>query len=210
MRISQQAKQHNRQRILEAARLLFADRGFEATTTRDIAQAAGLAVGTLFNYFPTKEAVAMTMVNDALARGREDYLRRRSGDEGLAEDLFLFLSSGLRRMRPLRPFIGPALERSLSPFAGKTLCPEGEAAKEEHLTVVREIIARQGYSRVPALVSLHLYWSLYLGILAFWSSDTSENLQQTLALLDYALTIYAQTLAHTTTEKGTTDDAHTG
>ena len=52
-------KQETRSAITEAARALFAERGYGATRTRDIAEAAGIATGTLFNYAPTKEDVVL-------------------------------------------------------------------------------------------------------------------------------------------------------
>lgn len=42
------------EQILDAAARLFAERGFHRTTTKDIAQAADVAEGTLYNYFETK------------------------------------------------------------------------------------------------------------------------------------------------------------
>ena len=59
MRITEEAKSISRKRILECAGQLFVGNGFEQTTTRDIAHAAKLAAGTLFNYFPTKEDIAL-------------------------------------------------------------------------------------------------------------------------------------------------------
>ncbi len=197
MRISEQAKQENRARILEKSAELFTVRGFEECTTRDIAVAAGLAAGTLFNYFPSKETLAMTMVTEALGRGGEDFQRRRTGAEDLAEDLFLFIAAGLRRLRPLRPFIGPVLERSLSPFPRKSICPEGEAARQEHLAAVQEIIARHGFTEAPDYVAMTIYWSLYLGILAFWANDASPNQEATLALIDYAVRTFVQVITGT-------------
>jgi AcrR family transcriptional regulator len=44
-------------RILKAAMRLFADRGFDATTTRELADAAGVAEGTLFRHFANKKAI---------------------------------------------------------------------------------------------------------------------------------------------------------
>ncbi|HLO85406.1 MAG TPA: TetR/AcrR family transcriptional regulator [Nostocaceae cyanobacterium] len=46
-----------RSRILQAAQRLFASQGFDGTTTRDLAQAAGVAEGTLFRHFPSKKAI---------------------------------------------------------------------------------------------------------------------------------------------------------
>jgi AcrR family transcriptional regulator len=46
-----------RTRILQAAQKLFAAKGFEGTTTRELAQTAGVAEGTLFRYFDNKKAI---------------------------------------------------------------------------------------------------------------------------------------------------------
>ena len=46
-----------RTRILQAAQKLFASKGFDGTTTRDLAQTANVAEGTLFRYFPNKKSI---------------------------------------------------------------------------------------------------------------------------------------------------------
>ena len=56
------SKPGKRQAILDAALSLFAAKGFDATAVPQIAAAAGVAVGTIYRYFPTKEAL-----DDALA-----------------------------------------------------------------------------------------------------------------------------------------------
>lgn len=60
MRLFQQPSQsetETRTRILKAAERLFAHHGYDGTTTRDLAQAAGVAEGTLFRYFESKKAI---------------------------------------------------------------------------------------------------------------------------------------------------------
>lgn len=202
MRISEQTKQETRARILEKATELFIGKGFEDCTTRDIALAAGLAAGTLFNYFPSKETLAMTMVAEALGQGRDDFQHRRSGNEELSEEFFLLVASGLRRLRPLRPFLGPVLERSLSPFPRKNVCPEGETARLEHLAAVQEIIGRHGFTEAPDYVAMTIYWSLYLGILAFWTNDESPNQEATQALIDYSIRMFVQVISGTGASTG--------
>ena len=51
------AKVERKERLYEAALALFRSQGYEATTVDQITQRAGLAKGTFFNYFPTKDAV---------------------------------------------------------------------------------------------------------------------------------------------------------
>jgi len=46
-----------RQHVLQTALKLFRRRGFERTTMRDIAHAAGLSLGAAYHYFPSKEAL---------------------------------------------------------------------------------------------------------------------------------------------------------
>jgi AcrR family transcriptional regulator len=53
----EQTKVQNRELILEAARHVFAELGFGATTVRDIIRATPLASGTFYNYFKSKEEV---------------------------------------------------------------------------------------------------------------------------------------------------------
>ena len=55
MRITAEAKTATRERIIKVAAKLFAKKGYDTTTTRDIASKAGIAAGTLFNYFGSKE-----------------------------------------------------------------------------------------------------------------------------------------------------------
>jgi AcrR family transcriptional regulator len=57
----------NRVRILDAARAVFAERGASAST-EDVARQAGVAIGTIFRHFPTKNALLQAVVKDLMAR----------------------------------------------------------------------------------------------------------------------------------------------
>ena len=72
MRVTSEAKAATRQRILDAARSMFTTSGFEGCTTRQIADAAGIATGTLFNYFATKEAVLACLAAEAVEGASRD------------------------------------------------------------------------------------------------------------------------------------------
>jgi len=52
-----QSEDSSRDRIKKAAIKLFAARGFDGTTTRELAEAAGVAEGTLFRHFDNKKAI---------------------------------------------------------------------------------------------------------------------------------------------------------
>jgi AcrR family transcriptional regulator len=51
-------------RILQAARKLFARKGYDATTTKDLAHVAGVAEGTVFRHFPNKKAILIEVATE--------------------------------------------------------------------------------------------------------------------------------------------------
>ena len=66
MRVTAETKANTRKRIIDCAARLFERKGFEKSTTRDIARSAKIAAGTLFNYFPHKEAVGLCIAAHAM------------------------------------------------------------------------------------------------------------------------------------------------
>jgi AcrR family transcriptional regulator len=61
----------NQARILAAAAKLFTRQGFHGTSTRDIAAEAGVSLGNIYNYFPTKESIFVSL----LATYEKEYFR---------------------------------------------------------------------------------------------------------------------------------------
>jgi AcrR family transcriptional regulator len=64
----EQTKLANRQAILDAAREVFSELGYEATTVRDIIRRTGLAAGTFYNYFRSKEEVHAALADEGARR----------------------------------------------------------------------------------------------------------------------------------------------
>lgn len=58
-----QPEAKTRTRILQAAQRLFAHKGYDGTTTRDLAQAAGVAEGTIFRHFDSKKAILIEIAS---------------------------------------------------------------------------------------------------------------------------------------------------
>ncbi|HWI74839.1 MAG TPA: helix-turn-helix domain-containing protein [Baekduia sp.] len=96
--LRERKKQQTRQLIAEAARKLFAERGFEQVTVAEVARAADVSQQTVFNHFPTKEDLVFWRLgafeDDLLATVRE----RPAGESALAAfRRFLLGQSGLLR-----------------------------------------------------------------------------------------------------------------
>jgi AcrR family transcriptional regulator len=192
MRVTAETKRATRRAILEAAQRLFAEQGFEATTTRDIARAAEIASGTLFNYFPTKEAIVASMASEAIGDGLAESDVGSSDVETFEEDLFALVAGGLRKLKRLRKHLPSLLETALSPLAEVT-SDESASLRVSHLESVARLAARHGYGELPP-VALQLYWTLYTGMLVFWANDKSHKQEDTLALLDHSLNMFVNWL----------------
>ncbi|OGF97977.1 MAG: hypothetical protein A3F83_15770 [Candidatus Glassbacteria bacterium RIFCSPLOWO2_12_FULL_58_11] len=73
-------KEHTRELLLESALQEFSRKGISATTTVDIARAAGVAHGTLFLHFPTRDDLLVRVISDfGLRIGREFKRLSREG-----------------------------------------------------------------------------------------------------------------------------------
>jgi AcrR family transcriptional regulator len=89
--------------ILEAAAREFASEGYEAATTNRIAEAAGTSVGSLYQYFPSKDAIAVELARRFRA-GRLAFIRAQLESVGekpvaaVARALFasFFKADGIR------------------------------------------------------------------------------------------------------------------
>src|SRR5437660_3112033 len=189
-----QSKQEIRERIVQAALTLFQTKGFDATTTRAIARKAGIAEGTVFNYFKTKDDIALYFfeqeVDQAMAAVRDNPRLRKAP---LEEKLFTLVHSQLEFLAPYERFIGTALIHALKPAS--PLGPFSHRAQElrhRYLGFVEELIEesipKHRHSPLTFLAP-EVFWIYYLGALLYWLYDSSEGKQNTLASLDRSFNI---------------------
>jgi AcrR family transcriptional regulator len=84
----EETKASNRQAIIDAARRVFAELGYGATTVRDIIRATELASGTFYNYFKSKEEVFQALQDETALRVRPrlraERIRARTFEEFIA------------------------------------------------------------------------------------------------------------------------------
>ena len=81
------AKEEKRKKIREAAARLFADKGFEHTTTRDIAGAAGINNAALYYYFDNKEQLLYQILEEVIRTGLEKIIEIEQSPRPLQEKL---------------------------------------------------------------------------------------------------------------------------
>jgi AcrR family transcriptional regulator len=191
MRITAEAKTATRERIIKVAAKLFAKEGYDNTTTRGIATTAGIAAGTLFNYFESKEAIVAALISEALASAQQEIQKR--DDETLEEELFTFIWTELSSLREYRKFLAQAAESILSPLRRYSRESAGDSIRANHLEAVEQILTAHGLP-APTALTMQLYWTLYLGVFGHWATDNSPKQEDTLALLDQSLKLFITAL----------------
>ncbi|TQL01958.1 TetR/AcrR family transcriptional regulator [Cellulomonas sp. SLBN-39] len=82
--IRQQTRAVVRSLLAQTAMRLFAERGYDRTTVEDVAAAAGVSRRTLFNYFRTKEDLALSSLSEQ-GEAIADRFAERPADEDLWE-----------------------------------------------------------------------------------------------------------------------------
>ena len=188
----QENKKATQERILRVALDLFSTRGFYRTTTRQISRKAGVAEGTLFNYFRSKEDLALYFFEQEV-QGIIDWFHAEKDlrEAPVTEQLFAVIHRHLERIAPYEEFIGAVYLRALQPVSKlHPMSLESQSLNLRYLRFVRGILERaEQEEEIPVVGDLGA-WAVglfHVGILTYWLNDGSPGKERTLALLDRSL-----------------------
>lgn len=164
--------------IIDAAARVFAERGFSRATTREVAEAAGVSEGTIYNYFASKEDLLLGI----MARLTESTHFDEALDRSLPDDPRDLLVALLRYRYAFNQQHGAMIKTILSEIMVNPSLAEGyrESVYGPLLaTVERHVQARidAGHLRPvePALLTLFLS-ALFLGLaFLFILGDVQER-----------------------------------
>ena len=185
-------KEKTRRAILEAALALFAEKGFYQTTTKAISRKARIAEGTLFNYFQTKEDLALYFFEQELAGILEWYRRdKHILAAPLPEKLFAIVHHLLDRLGPYEDFIGAVYLRALQPASKLSpLSLQSQENNLRYLRFVRDILGEaEANEEIPKVgdFGAYAFGLFHLAVISYWLQDRSAGKEKTLALLDRCL-----------------------
>ena len=187
-----QNKERTKKAILKAALVLFAKKGFRSTTTKEISKKAGIAEGTLFNYFKTKEDLALYFFEQEIAGLIKWFHKQEALHEApVTEKLFAIIHRHLERIAPYEDFIGAVYLRALQPTSKlNPLSLDRQEVNLQYLHFIRDILEdAEASGEIPPMGDLGAYGFgvFQLAMLTHWLHDTSTNKENTLALLDRCL-----------------------
>lgn len=151
----QAAKVRTRQKVLEAARQLFAERGYEPATIRDIAKGAGMSTGAVFANFQDKAELFEAVLAADLARLAETMAAAAAAEGSVRARLIAALGAGYHDTLDQLPLVQAVIARSwFQPVAAEM---RSRASVKPLLTVVTDALqagVREGELRQDADIRL--------------------------------------------------------
>jgi len=175
-----------KRRLYETAIGLMARKGYESTTLRDVAKEAGVSVGLLYRYFPSKRAVIVALYEELSAEYAE---RALAMPRGKWRERFLFaLTTSLEVLAPHRTALRGLVPVIVGDPEEGVFAP-GMAFSRERVQDVFELAVSgatdsPGAPLAPALG--RLLYLVHLAVLLWWLLDRSGNQRATSALVGLA------------------------
>lgn len=183
-----------RDRIYNAALTLFRERGFDATTMRDVASAADMSLGAAYHYFPSKDAIVLAYYDRVSKEHARRVAAETPGEKSLSARLGVAFTSKLEILRDDRPLMGALLR-----FAGDPRHPLsffGAATRHHRLESMAAFSVAIGDERLPddlARIAPVALWALHMGLLLFFLHDGSPGARRTAALTTGAIDLVVAT-----------------
>ncbi len=172
--------QQTRAAIVEAALALFREKGFAATTLRDIAGQAGVSLGLSYRYFRSKEELVLALYEDVAARVLAHVPKLPAGS--IAERFTALMDHKLRVLSPNKEAFAALLVAALDPASKVSVLGDAsQPIREVMRGAFTELV--MGASDAPPPESVQavalLLYGAHLGLLLSWVHDKSRGAKQT-------------------------------
>jgi AcrR family transcriptional regulator len=196
-RIPQQDRSRRRyDQILDVATNLFSEKGFERTTTNEIASRAGISIGSLYQYFRNKEAIVVALMDryvEAVRGVTDEFMARDVQALSVAEAIDQLLDPYVRFHTENAAFSRLWLGADLSDQLDEAIGRMSEEALARINTLVRARIRgiRKDRARLVSMVTQGIVKSL-LSLLM--QSDDSRFREQAAAEVKHMLVDYFESL----------------
>jgi AcrR family transcriptional regulator len=175
--------------ILQAAVELMAERGYEATTMRDVARRAGVSLGNAYYYFESKEHLVQAFYlrrHEAHASAAAEAL---ATEKKLEARLRAALRAHLESMAPYHRIAGALFRNAADPESPLNPFGRDSADVRERAIALFGQVVDGSRDRLPTDLRAalpRLLWLLHLGVVLFWIHDRSAGRRRTFRLVDSA------------------------
>ena len=115
-------KEHRRAALIEAAQCVFAERGYDAATTREIAERAACAEGLIHRYFEGKHGLLLAIMESKAARLADELRNTLPDRDTVEEEIEQALHHELDHMWEYRDFMRVGVcQAIINPSIGRTI-----------------------------------------------------------------------------------------
>ena len=168
-RISKEKKQQKRKKILEKSKVLFYTEGYKKTSVKQIAAAAGIAEGTLYNYFDKKSDIFLEIVSNHHYEDYHDETKYlvETGDpaEEIYNYIYIFVSKMLSMPKNiLKEFTEISYKMAFSDEKSFTVISEADLAFMEALEQKFKSFIKR---KLIIECDIQIYTEIILGIMQF-------------------------------------------
>jgi TetR/AcrR family transcriptional regulator, regulator of cefoperazone and chloramphenicol sensitivity len=133
-------KELRRQSLVQAATAVFAERGYDSATTREIAERAGCAEGLIHRYFSGKRGLMLAILESRGAQVVEDFVAALPDRETVKHEIEQILLWHLDTMWERRDFMRVAVSQAaIDSEVGRTV---NEGAHNERVRLTKEKLSR--------------------------------------------------------------------
>ena len=186
-----------RNAIASAALDLFRESGYEATGIRDVARRAGLAVGTVYHHFGSKEDLVFEFYRRMQKENQAAAVRLFSKSRKYDQRLSGILSGSLERFTPYRSALSAIARTAMEP--GHPLSPFGPMTASVRLQAIgihRNSLEGTTLSLPPDIASVAPFalWLVQMGVFLFWIHDRSADQERTRILIRAVVAIVPRLL----------------
>ncbi len=181
--------------IYQTALGLFREKGLENTTMREIAKAAGVALGGAYHYFPSKEAIVAEYYQGIQTAHRERVLQGLSKTKTLKQRLELAYHSQMDLIKHDRLVLGGILKFVGEPnhplsVLGKETKPIQMQSLETYCLAIDGQLPKDLMELAPQFL-----WTLHMGFMLYFLYDDSPGQHKTKKLVDDTLELVVQFFA---------------
>jgi len=172
-----------RKRLIDSAVALMGERGYAATTLRDVATKARVSSGLLYRYFPSKQAVVLALYDDLSA----DYVAAAARmPKGRWRDRFLYaLRTSLAVLRPQRRTLSALVSVLIGDAEHGLFSASSSFSRLRVQAIFHEaVIGATDAPRAQIAAPLgRLLYLLHLAVLLWWLLDKSPGQRATKGLV---------------------------
>ncbi|GGR95972.1 TetR family transcriptional regulator [Streptomyces aureoverticillatus] len=164
-----------RRRILHASAQLASRGGFDAVQMREVAEAAGVALGTLYRYFPSKVHLLVATMQDQLQHMHTTLRKRPPAGETPAERVAETLMRAFRALQR-EPHLADAMVRALT-FADRSVSPEVDTVSRLTTAIILDAMGLDGRPTAAQLSAVRVIEHTWHSALITWLSGRASIAQ---------------------------------